>query len=141
MTSVQVKRTLAFLIDISIISLVISIVENFLPITIKMQKFEILGIAANVTYSLALIFYFLYFFTFASFRLGSTIGKSLMNIYVVTESGETPLSKQLVIRSIYKVVSIVILPVSVALFLFKNSFSIQEKYTQTRTVERNADIK
>ena len=134
MKDIYLRRSIAFLIDMGIISLMVSIFENLLPVTIQAHDFAIFGIRLTPGISLSPVFYILYFTIFDIVAGGRTTGKSIMGIVVVSEFGEKLSVKKLLLRSFYKTVSVFILPVSIFLFICREYYTLQEYFTDTDTI-------
>lgn len=135
MESVHIKRSIAFLIDIVISGIFATLIENFFPITFEINDFEILNIKFTWGITLQIVFYLLYLFVFDLLNNGNTLGKLLLSITVITKNKEVPALKKRLVRSLCKTVSVIILPVSALLFLFKNYYTIQDHYAGTITVK------
>jgi hypothetical protein len=66
---------------------------------------------------------------------GITIGKSLLSIINVDNNDGNILSlKRRITRSLLKVISFVLLPLSFFMFIFNNEFTIQDYFVKSKTV-------
>lgn len=136
--SISTKRTLAFIIDMSIISMVFSFVQNFIPLIVEIKEYQVGVFSILIKISFIFVFYFLYLFAFDFAKEGKTVGKILFNILVVSDiTKNVPKWKTLLMRSTYKVLSILILPISILLFYFFNGFTLQDKFCDTKTIQLN----
>ncbi len=137
MNGTQQRRIGAFLIDVIIISILVTIMENMLSYIFETKNFELLGIRFHLRIGTSIFFYMCYFIIFDLLNNGSTLGKLLFGIKVVQED-ETEISKKTSIkRTLLKVVSIMILPLAILLFLFSDYFTIQDYYSCTITVKKS----
>lgn len=134
MNKIYLKRIGSFLIDISIIETVSSLIANFIPIKIKVSSFELLGKNFYINISFIIILYILYFILFDILNNGKTLGKILFKIKVLSIENNNLSKVKLVIRSFYKILSILILPISIILYYFYNYFTIQDRICKTKTV-------
>lgn len=129
------ERVLALVIDLFIISLVISIIGSFLTLNKEIKNFQLFEIDFMLGYSYIFVFYFLYFFLFDFLFDGRTLGKKAFNIKVVKFDNNMEL-KHRILRSILKVISIWLLPFSGLLFLFGN-YTFHDKVCKSNTVRIN----
>lgn len=134
MNSTKIKRIAAFLIDVVIISISISIISNFLPISFKLTEVELFGVQWDLGITLGIFGYLIYFLIFDVFSKGNTIGKHLVKIKTISKTLGQQKLKNLVQRSLYKTLSILILPVSAMLFLINKEYTIQDSFSNTTTV-------
>ena len=116
-----------------IISILVTVVENFLPVTIQTHDFEVFGSPFTMGITLTPVCYGFYFVIFDVINKGRTVGKLMLGILVVSKNGAALRIKKRLWRSLYKILSILILPVSVGLFLFKEGYSFQDYYMGTVT--------
>lgn len=134
MDHIHTRRIPAFLIDVVIAGILASLVGNFLPVTFEISHFEMLGMKFTWGITLNIVFYLLYLVFFDLLNHGNTLGKLLLRITVISKDEKVLTSKRRLVRSLYKTLSVIILPVSVLLFLFKRHYTIQDHYTNTVTV-------
>lgn len=135
MKDLYVRRTVAFLIDMLIVSIIISVFGNlFSFMAFKVYGFEFLGMQFRISITAVFVFYLLYLIVFDIVKEGQTIGKLILNIIAVTENRKPPALKKRIVRSLYKTLSIIILPVAALLFFFGNHYTLQDRYTGTITV-------
>ena len=124
------------LTDIGIINLMIAVVKNFLPITILTHDMEVSGRAFTMGITLTPVCYGVYFVVFDLVNDGRTLGKLIVGIFVVSKDGTALRIKKRLGRSLYKMLSVLLLPVSIGLFLFKNYYTFQDYYMGTVTLWR-----
>ncbi|MEM9686041.1 MAG: RDD family protein [Bacteroidota bacterium] len=136
MEYVHIRRIPAFLIDVIIAGILSSFVGNFLPVTFEISHFEMLGMKFTWGITLNIVFFLLYLVFFDLLNYGNTLGKLLLRIVIVSKNEEVVTSKRRLIRSLYKTLSVIILPVSALLFVFKKYYTIQDHYTNTATIAR-----
>ena len=102
---------------------------------LKIGTIDILGNSISYGYSINIIVIALYFILFDFFNNGTTWGKLVFSIYVVEKNKLIKLSvKKSLKRSFFKIVGIVILPVSMALFILKKGFTLEDYFTDTITI-------
>ncbi len=135
---ISTKRVLAFIIDMSIISMVFGLIQNFIPLIIEIREYELGTFDILVKFSFVFVFYFLYLFAFDFAKEGRTVGKMIFNILVISrKTMKTPKRKMLLLRSSYKVMSMIVLPISVLLFYFFDQFTLQDTFCDTETIKSN----
>jgi len=137
------KRFFAYIIDIILVNLIIS-----LPFRDYFSKFssnlEILFGATDknlflITFIvvMAVIFYF----SVLEYKTNQTVGKMLMNIYVVSATGNKITFTQAFLRNLIKPFSIVLL-VDVAYMFFKRTNQrLFDIFSQTAVVEKEVSIR
>ncbi|MEM9687418.1 MAG: RDD family protein [Bacteroidota bacterium] len=133
MKDIRLRRSMAFLIDMGIVSTVIAIFENLFPVTTQTHEFDVSGIRFAFGISLAPIFYILYFIIFDIIVGGQTVGKSILGIVVVSKNGAALSMKKLLLRSLYKMLGVLLLPVAAFLFISDN-YTLQDYCTDTDTI-------
>ena len=138
MDNMHIRRIIAFLIDMSAAGIIARFFENFFSVTFKINDLEVFGLHFTLFVTLIPLFYWVYLMVFDIVTNGRTIGKLLLNIVTVSKTGEKLSTKQCLVRSLYKMISIMILPVSILLFLFKDHYTIQDRYSGTITIKSNS---
>ena len=89
----------------------------------------------TVGVSSSLTGYLVYFLLFDILKKGQSLGKSITNIKVVTELGNANLDNNTLIkRTVLKMVSIFILPISVLILLISEKHVIHDYFSKTVTV-------
>jgi len=137
MKSTQQRRIGAFIIDVFIVSVFVTLTENMLSSVIEAKSFALFGIQFDLRIGTSFLLYVCYFIIFDLINNGITAGKLIFGIKVVHED-ETQISKGVrVKRSLLKIISIIILPLSILLFLFSDYFTIQDYYSRTLTVRKS----
>jgi len=135
MNSVNVKRIVAFVIDLLFIATLINIgfsllYENYSPTSFNFGWFP-----PFVLPGVFLGGYLLYFFLFDLIFEGQTLGKLASSILVVGSSNNHILDfKKRFIRSLLKMLSILLLPLSILLFFSWGGFTIHEKVSDSKTI-------
>ena len=133
---ISTKRALAFIIDMAIISMAFGLIKNFIPLEIEVKEYDYGAFTVLIRFSFIFVFYLLYLFLFDVLAKGTTIGKMLLKIGVVDQkSSKTPELSALLLRSVYKTVSIILLPFAVLLFYLFDNFTLQDKMCNTKTVQ------
>ena len=136
MQHVHVRRSLAFLIDLVVVSIVASILGNVFPIiAFKLVDFDVFGQQFRIGIAFVFIIWFFYLMVFDVINNGQTIGKWILQLAAVTKNHEIPPVKTRITRSLLKTLSIIILPIAVLLFLFGKSYTIHERYSYTITIK------
>ena len=137
MKSTQQRRIGAFIIDVFIVTVFVTFTENLLSSTIEAKNFDLFGIQFDLRIGTSFLLYVCYFIIFDLINNGITAGKLIFGIKVVHKD-ETEISKGVSIkRSLLKITSIIILPLSILLFLFSDYFTIQDYYSRTLTVRKS----
>lgn len=134
MKSTQQRRIGAFIIDTLVIGILVSLVESLFPFLYEAKTTSIFGISVTYRFGASFLFYVCYFILFDLANEGNTIGKLLFKIKVISEDEAEITKGKRMVRSLLKLVSIIVLPIAILLFLFKDYFSMQEHYTNTITV-------
>lgn len=134
MDSIKTKRITAFIIDVVVISFGTSLINSILPITFLLTDVSLFGVDARLGITLGIFTYFIYFTIFDIISNGNTIGKQLVKITTISNTLKKLRLKDLILRSFYKTLSIIILPISVIIFLFTKEYTIQDKLVKTTTI-------
>ncbi|MBT8387408.1 MAG: RDD family protein [Ignavibacteria bacterium] len=134
MKSTQQKRIGAFIIDIVLMGGIISLVEGIFSNFFESQPFELWGLSFNYRFSFAIVVYLCYFFLFDLFKNGRTVGKMVVGVKLLHIENLKLSKRDHFTRSLLKIVSITILPISILLFLFKDHFTIHDQFAKTITV-------
>lgn len=137
MNNINKSRIYSFLIDSFLSNLIGSFFLSLLyrEKDINVSSFLLFDHKFNYGFSFLLVFFMIYFILFDLFNYGQTIGKLIFSIYVVEVVNFKRLPKsKLLERTIYKTIAILILPISILLFLLKDGFTIQDKFSKTITI-------
>lgn len=79
--------------------------------------------------------FFLYFIIFDLFNHGNSFGKTIFSIKVVNiENLKNVEVKTLILRTILKMLSTILLPFSIITYLY-NGFTLHEKFSKTKTIQ------
>lgn len=136
MDTTQKRRVGAFIIDVMIICLLSAFTENIVSTFNDEISFNALGLTLNHTFSFSVLYYVSYFLLFDQMNHGITIGKMLLKIMVVFQD-KTELPKAIRLkRSLLKIISILILPITVLLFFLNKYFTIHDHFNQTITIPK-----
>ena len=133
MSEIQQKRILAFIIDLVIAGIISGIIRSILSTIFIAKTYTYIGINFEFNFEFSLIVYVIYFIAFDIMNQGKTFGKYLFNNKVVFTDKE-PTKLDLIKRSLLKVVSIMILPISILLYLFYNVFTIQDHFSGSKVI-------
>ncbi len=133
--NIKSKRIAALIIDLLIINIIVNIISNFFIVESHFGNFKFLKINFNYGYSLVIIFQLLYFFIFDILNKSKTLGKIALKINTVLINEEEFDLKNRLCRSFLKIISILISPISLILFLIK-SYTIQDSICKTKTTNK-----
>ncbi|MEM9687200.1 MAG: RDD family protein [Bacteroidota bacterium] len=136
MRTIPLRRSTAFLIDTLVVNSIVTFSIQLFPMAFKIIDFEFLGLRFILGIRLVFVVYLFYFIVFDLLKNGQTIGKQLLNLTVVAKDNKLPDLKKRVLRSLYKTLGIMVLPVSIILFLTRN-YTFQEYYSGTITINNN----
>ena len=111
------KRILALTIDLIIIGFFVRLLSSLVDLNFSQGNLFLFDTNFTYGYSLVFIIYIIYFFVFDYINNGVTFGKRIFKIEVIQiDKTRLSLSKRL-IRSILKVVSIIIFPITLLMFM------------------------
>lgn len=131
------KRIFALIIDLIIIGFFVSFLSSFFDLNYSQGNLFFLNTNFIYGYSLMFIIYIIYFFIFDCLNNGVTFGKRILKIEVVqTDKVSLTLSKRL-IRSILKVVSIIVFPITLLMFLI-NGKTLHDNICKTESINNVA---
>lgn len=132
MHKTNIQRCFAFAIDALVVGIITSLIESFIPTEFKTSILVIQEV--RLSPEISLFVYVIYFISMDVLVEGTTIGKVIFSLKVVDEE-ELPLnSKQLVVRSLLKVVSIIILPLALIYLIFKGT-TLHDVVLNTKTIK------
>ena len=138
MSGVNKKRIIAFILDMLVIAALVNICcyavsENYSPTELNINYFSSLFIPG--IFMIVQVFYILLFDLVFE---GQTLGKLASSILVVERSNDDiPGLRNRIIRSMTKILSVLLLPISILLFISGGGFTIHEKVTNSRTIQNN----
>lgn len=131
------KRVIALSIDLIILSQIAVLVNNFVKLNYELEKTTIIDFNVSYGFSLMFILYVLYFLLFDFLYKGVTLGKKIIGISIESKNANNGFKKELLKRTLIKLVSIFILPVSIVCYLFFNiifqDYLFPELYTTDET--------
>jgi len=131
MSQIQVKRCWAFLIDVIVVSLGISAIKTALSGFVSPPFLDEISFQLGGTSLLSLGSMLLYFLVFDLIREGKTLGKKLCANQVVFEHSDVPSLGLRIKRTLWKIVSIALLPVALLLYVFKHRFTLQDYFCKS----------
>lgn len=134
MDRTKLWRIGAFIVDIVILGAIVSFSEGLLDTSIEGKSYDLFGMNFSIKLGVTFLIYVMYFLIFDVANRGNTVGKIIFRIKVVTEDNSTPRCGIRMIRTILKIVSIIILPISILLFFLNDSFTIHDRYAKTLTI-------
>lgn len=136
MENIKAKRIYSFIFDVIISNSIGLLIFSILNIDEKINTgiFEILNSKINYGFSLQIVVFFLYNIAFDFLNKGISFGKLIFSIKVVSiENSEETKLNILILRTILKVLSTILLPFSIIIYIY-NGFTIHEKFSKTKTV-------
>jgi uncharacterized RDD family membrane protein YckC len=138
MSGVNKKRVIAFILDMLVISALVNILcfavlDNYSPSHLNINYFSSLLIPG-----IFIIVNIIYILLFDLVFEGQTLGKLASSILVVeNNNNDIPGLRKRIIRSLTKLLSVILLPLSILLFLSKRGFTIHEKISNSKTIQNN----
>ena len=134
MKKIIYRRIIAFLIDSIFISLIVSLLSGFITIKISLGKFHAMGRDWVVIYQIYFIVVVLYFLTFDTINHGTTVGKKIMHIKVISEIDNNAITQnRSILRSLIKSISTTLPIISLIYYVFKH-VTIQDFISKTKTI-------
>lgn len=127
------KRVFAFVVDASIIQMIGMLISNAITMDIVASNFMFFGREYTTGASWIILIYLGYFVLFDICWSGVTLGKKLFSVRIERAGSDQITLADNVMRSVLKIISIVLLPVSVPLYLF-SGWSFHDKICKTKTV-------
>lgn len=106
----KLKRIIALIID----SVFVTFFSNILIDNVTINGFNYSYDPLSMKYAFTVLSFFIYFLVFDLLNNGQTIGKSLFELY-----DKQLTLKNRILRTIFKMISIVLTPITIFLFLFK----------------------
>jgi uncharacterized RDD family membrane protein YckC len=128
------KRAVAFLIDFSIVTSIVSLIHNFFSTALYIKEVELQNFKIVNKITFDFIFMMLYLVLFDFIYKGRTIGKILMKINILTQNNEILNQKELIIRTLFKTLSFIFLPIAILLYLI-NGYTFQDSILKTKSME------
>lgn len=137
------KRFVAYLIDVIIVNLVVT-----LPFYGYLRKFSsnpILLITSNDP-KLTLITFFvvialIFYFSILEYKIRQTLGKVIMNIYIISTANKELKFTQALLRNVTKPFSIVLLVDIIYMFFKGGRQRLFEVFSKTAVVEKELVVK
>ncbi len=137
------KRFFAYLIDFFLVNIIVSLpfskyltnFSNKLDIILGTNDKGLLAISFVVI--LSVLFYFVYL----EFSLNQTVGKMLLNIYVVSVDGNKLKLSQAFVRNLIKPFPIVLLVDVLYMFFKRSNQRLFEVFSATSVVEKEMIVK
>jgi len=111
------KRILAFLIDMIIVNAIIQLISLLVQPEIPGYRLdtEYYTLVSRLSYDV--VFYLVYFLVFDLFGQGVTVGKKATNL-VIVDADQTAIGRrELVKRTLLKMVGMILLPISALVYL------------------------
>jgi len=133
MKDVYLKRFLAFLLDLIIVSTIYSTLDTMFMLSFKVTELTLFEKTIEVNYNFTFLAFFIYIIIFDILNKAVTFGKMIFKLKVLYPNKELLVSL-LLIRSLLKMITIIIFPISILLYLFKNKFIIQDKYSPLKVI-------
>lgn len=111
----KTNRIIAFIIDIALCSFIVSL---FLPLKEHpIGAYDLWGHEILVNWDLSVLTYAAYFLAFDFINQANSPGKSIMKLRVIGSSGQRLQLKTRIGRTLLKLVSILVLPISAIVYL------------------------
>ena len=131
------SRIFAFMGDIIAIGSINTFAENIFSFFNESESFVFLGLHFTYNFSVSFLLYLCYFMLFDLINHGTTFGKLIFGIKIASKDESKLATTVCLKRSLLKIVSIIILPIAAALFLFKDRFTIHDHFANTITVYKS----
>ena len=133
MKGIYLKRLLAFLIDFIIISFIYKILDDMFSLSFEITELTLFETKIKLSFSFMILTFYIYIILFDIFNKGITFGKMIFNLSIDNTDSNLQVV-DLLKRSLLKIITIIILPISILLYLFKNKFLLQDKYSSLKVV-------
>ena len=134
MKNIRIRRGIALLIDMGIISIIALICDKLLPDVILINV-RFFGIRPTPGIALFPVFYASYFLFFDITANGRSVGKLISGILVVLENGEALSMRERLLRSWYKMIGVLMCSPAIAAILFiAKHYTIQDHHARTTTI-------
>ncbi|WP_445381284.1 RDD family protein [Robiginitalea sp. IMCC43444] len=137
----KLNRVGALIIDLIFISLAYTLIFNFIPeewLTTTQQYGWVLQTGTLLYYGTFLVYFLLFDFT----NSGDSPGKELLKLQTRDMSGQKLERKRSIKRTLLKLVSMIICPVSALLYLFgEGEFSLHDAYFNTSVFPQGKPVK
>lgn len=138
MVATNKNRVFSFLLDAFIVGIMTSLIESLFTFISDKHSFELFGINFNYSLSLSLLIYLIYFIVFDLFLDGKSIGKLIWKIKIVSKENSMDFTiSSHIRRTMLKLVSILILPISILMFLLNQGFTLHDYYTNATTIQQS----
>lgn len=126
-----IKRVLALLIDLVILSQITILLNNFIKLNYQVGVFNVLNFNISYGYSFMFLLFTFYFLIFDFFNNGITFGKKILQISIKSETGKIT-SIEHFKRTLWKIISICFFPFSLICLLLFN-FILQDYFLKNIT--------
>ncbi|WP_452232320.1 RDD family protein [Lacinutrix sp. MEBiC02595] len=134
MKNIYLKRFLAFLIDFIIVSFIYHILDDMLSLSFEITELTLFETKIKLRFSFMILTFYIYILLFDVFNKGITFGKMIFNLSIDNTDSDNLEVVDLLKRSLLKILTIIILPISILLYLFKNKYLLQDKYSPLKVV-------
>jgi len=134
MKDIYLKRFLAFLIDFVIVSFIYKILDDMLSLSFEIKELTLFETKIKLRFSFMILSFYMYILLFDIFNKGITFGKMIFNLSIDNTTDNNLQVVDLLKRSLLKIITIIILPISILLYLFKNKYLLQDKYSPLKVV-------
>ncbi|WP_452229213.1 RDD family protein [Lacinutrix sp. MEBiC02404] len=134
MKNIYLKRFLAFLIDFIIVSFIYNILDDMLSLSFEITELTLFETKIKLRFSFMILTFYIYILLFDVFNKGITFGKMIFNLSIDNTDSDNLEVVDLLKRSLLKILTIIILPISILLYLFKNKYLLQDKYSPLKVV-------
>lgn len=132
MKEVTIRRGLAFLLDMFLVTIAYNLVINLIPEIWMRQEWVWAGLTFEGAFDLYGFLTVAYFAGCDLLNGGESLGKDIWHLKTTRPDGEQPDYGKSLLRTLLKMISIWMLPVAVFLFLWKGrGFTIQDYLTGT----------
>lgn len=134
MKTIKQRRIIALIIDLLVVFIGYNLLINLLNLNTEERHLWHFRIRIYWRTIVLTSCYLAYFWCFDLLKLGVTPGKLLSSIQVVSDDGRPLSLKTRLVRTMLKVIGILLLPVAAVLFLWARSFTLQDQILKTKTI-------
>lgn len=134
MENIKRRRILALIIDLIIVFICYNLLINLLNLNPEERHLWHFRIRIYWRAILLTSCYLTYFWIFDLLNKGNTPGKTALTIRVISEDGQPLTRKNRLLRTVLKVIGILMLPLAAVLFIWAKSFTLQDQVLKTRTI-------
>jgi uncharacterized RDD family membrane protein YckC len=140
MKKFQTRRIVAFIVDSTIIGLFAGFFDGFFSDMFQEKVFLFFNQEIKVKFSIAFVFYLIYFFLFDLLNKGTTLGKLLTQIRIVSSNSKSLSVVDLMLRTVLKLISIIFLPIAAIIYLLSDSFTVHDALMKTQTMAEKPSL-